>query len=199
MADIHTNTCEIIRPVTASDISLLSVPEPSKPEPLKKIREAHHKLAAMIACGATGRDIQEATGYSYSRISILKADPTFQQLVSHYEGVRDAALVAEVQDYASKLLTGAHLALDLMIETMRDNPDSLSPDTKKDYAEFFADRTGFGKQTKSLNASVNLNSYAEQIAEGRRRAAQLSAGPAPAKPAQLDPPKPAGRAGVEDA
>lgn len=195
LANINTNTCEVIRPLTSADVALLSVPEPTKPpQLLKKIRDSHHKLAAMIAAGCSLKEISEATGYSYSRVSILKSDPTFEQLVEFYREKAIQANVEMVTDLHGRLTAFLLDVVEEMHDRLQTTPENVNNDTLRDWGEFAADRVGHGKQSKSLNASVDLNDLADQLSARRHRAEKLSAGVPPAKPARLDPPRPAGQA-----
>jgi len=47
-------------------------------------RHSHHCIAAMFAAGLTQHEVERRTGFSYRRLTILLADPTFQQLIAHY-------------------------------------------------------------------------------------------------------------------
>ncbi len=75
------------RELTEADLPLLTNPPPvGRPLPeLTKIRSAHHGLARLLAKGVAQTEISEITGYTPSRISVLKADPAFQELISYYE------------------------------------------------------------------------------------------------------------------
>lgn len=51
---------------------------------IQKYRDSHHAVAKMVAIGATPSFIRQHTGYSTRRLSLLAADPTFQELVRFY-------------------------------------------------------------------------------------------------------------------
>lgn len=85
---------EIVRELTEGDLEALRAqPLGSKPPLLQQLRSSHHQLARLIAQGLPGPEIQLITGYSSSRISILRADPSFAELISHYEGDRELAFI----------------------------------------------------------------------------------------------------------
>lgn len=190
-------TAEVLRTLTAADLALIPAPghQPNGTPHLKRIREAHHKLAALVAGGATLKEISEATGYSFSRISILKGDPSFAELVEFYklQGVeRNIDLVTDLQQ---RILALAGDAVEELHSLILDNPELVSPDQKIDIAKFATDRSGHGPQSKSFNLSATID-LASQVAAGRRRAVELSAAPA-VKPVQLALPRSTGRAARE--
>lgn len=76
---------EVIRDLTEDDLLLRRVtPVGSEPRPLVKLKFQHHRLAQLIASGSGEAEASLLTGYSLSRISILKADPAFQELLAQY-------------------------------------------------------------------------------------------------------------------
>src|SRR5206468_2570165 len=105
------------------------------------------------------------TGYSPSRISILQADPAFEELLAFYRANTDAAF-AELQDRM------ATLSLD-MVEELRErlesNPESFSNTLLLEGLKSLADRTGHGPTTKSITASFNFDPA--RLANARKRLA----------------------------
>jgi hypothetical protein len=86
---------EVVRSLSETDVAKLASPDPlnSKPIPIQALRASHHQLAQLLAQGRPDSEIALLTGYSPSRISILKSDPTFQQLMSGYQDIRAAVFV----------------------------------------------------------------------------------------------------------
>lgn len=187
-------TAEVIRPLTAADLALIPAPgyQANGAPHLKKIREAHHRLAALVAGGATLREINEETGYSYSRISILKGDPSFAELVEFYKREATERNIDLVVDLQKRIFALAVDSVDELHSLILDTPEAVSPDQKIDIAKFATDRSGHGPQSKSFNLNATLD-IAGQVAAGRRRATQLIAAPA-VKPVQLTLPRSTGRA-----
>jgi hypothetical protein len=82
---------EIIRALTAEDLELLAHPPPvnSTAPTVQALRASHHQLAQLLARGLPATEASLITGYSLSRISILRGDPTFAELLSSYQVNRE--------------------------------------------------------------------------------------------------------------
>lgn len=191
----HTNnSVEIVRPLNAADLAMLDEPRGVVTPPLKKIRDSHHQLARLIARGFSSRDMSVITGYSVSRISILKNDPTFSELISFYRTRNDLITEEFDRDHMRDL---ANFHQDLVEEArdrINETPELVSNDTLTDWMKFTADRIGLGPTSKSQNLNLNLD-LAGRVAAGRQRADRLSAAPAakqtpPTAPLPLAGPEP---------
>jgi len=60
---------------------------------LQSIRASHHQLAQLIAQGRPDTEVSLITGYSTTRISSLKADPSFAELLDGYGTIRQQIFV----------------------------------------------------------------------------------------------------------
>jgi hypothetical protein len=94
----------VVRSLTAEDVPLLQAPPPVEAGTpgLLKIRSPHHLLAQTLAQGVSQEVASMITGYSPSRISILKTDPTFAQLLDYYVVNKELAF-ADVLERAKNL------------------------------------------------------------------------------------------------
>ena len=140
-------TLEISRSLTAADIPTLLAPAPKgSTSPLvKELRSQHHLLAQMIAKGDHDQnEIALLTGYSISRISILKQDPAFAMLVADYSAQRELVF-QEVLDRMKGLGIMAAEELQARLEA---EPDKW---TKGELMQLM-DRAGF-----SQNLPVKAN------------------------------------------
>jgi hypothetical protein len=74
------------RVLTSADIPLLRNPPPlgTKPPSIKHISHQHHKIAQMLASGASKTEISLITGFSLSYLSILDDDPSIKELTEAY-------------------------------------------------------------------------------------------------------------------
>jgi hypothetical protein len=164
-------TGEIVRSLTAEDLVRLEQVRGVKAPSVRKLTDMHHSIARLVAQGEAGYAIALATGYSESRISILKADPAFQELVeakrAEVEDIRHEAH-ARIQ---TKLTAMSIDGLDILHEKMLER--EMNVRELQDNAKMTLDRAGFGPASTSQSLNVNLD-YAGQIAEGRQRADQLT-------------------------
>ena len=141
-------------------------------KPLAKIRDAHHALARVLATGTSEGEASLITGYSPSRISILKADPQFQELLAFYR----STTVEGVTDFRQRMLNLGMGALQELEDRLDDNPDSFSPALLKDIVKDMADRTGHAPN-KGPSVEVHLNSpLADRIKAARARVESLNSG-----------------------
>lgn len=86
---------EIVGPITEEDLPKLQNPDllGSQPIPIQQLRASHHNLAQLIARGMPDQEAALITGYSPSRISILKKDPSFAELLAGYKEIREHVFV----------------------------------------------------------------------------------------------------------
>ena len=162
-----------MEPLKADDLTMLSVPEPPR-SGIKQIRDHHHRLAVLVAQGKRTGEIAAETGMSLSRISILKSDPAFQQLVAAY---RDKCEAIEFDAYATIVAKRHHLEL-LLMEAMEsrvsDQEETIDNRTLLEMYADMADRNGHSKVLKSQRLNVNMD-LADGLAEARQRELRLSA------------------------
>lgn len=179
---LRTVSVEIVRELTEADLSVLGSSERGmKPTAIKRLTDMHHSIARLIAQGERGNSIALATGYSISRISILKSDPAFQELVEYYREKVEDVRHEHFIDVNAKMTAVLVDTIESMHEDVLDGV--LTPRDKVDYAKFMADRSGFGPASKSENLNMNLD-LAGQLAVGRQRAIELSAAIPAAKAAR---------------
>lgn len=145
-----------VRELDGTDIALLQEERGTSAPPLKRLSERHHALARCLASGMEDGDAAITCGYVASRVSILKADPAFQELLAFYRaGVNEKYLDMH------GVLSG--LSLDAAMELRERLEIDIESDEKKitvtqlmELTKLGADRTGFGPQTSQLNVNVDL-------------------------------------------
>lgn len=156
-----------MRPLTPEDLLLLEDVRDVKPQPLKELRTRHHTLARYIAEGRPDYVCAALLNYTPSRISILKTDHSFNQLVEFYraqieEAFQDAnALAADLSyDFLRMLQTRAE-----------ENGEDMTNTFLLEGATRLMDRTGNGPTSKQdVNITVGFGSRLE---EARKRAAAM--------------------------
>ena len=142
------------RPLTEEDVLSLDKPRDSTPPPIVKLRERHHSLARIIASGEMDDAAASIiTGYSASRISILRADPTFQALVEHYR----ENLTTRYYDMHQKLADLGEATVDEIAQRIEDGGESMDLGDLLNIAKFAADRSGHGpSSTQQVDVRVGL-------------------------------------------
>jgi hypothetical protein len=158
---------EFVRDIGEADLALLASGRGVKPQAVKRLRDRHHALARCLAQGMSPAEASAVTGYDVSRISILRSDPSFQELMKHYATVRDSAF-AEFQDRAA---TVANMALGIIAEKLEDEDVSLGQALQ--IAKDLGDRTGNAPVQKTVQTNVNI-SLGDRLAAARKRVQQLT-------------------------
>jgi hypothetical protein len=88
-----------------------------------RLKAAHHRLAQLIATGASYIDVAIAGGYTPQYISNLATtNPAFQELVAHYT----RAAEAEMLDLRAKQARLGEMAVDELTDRLADEPDKFS-------------------------------------------------------------------------
>jgi len=128
---------EVVRPIDAADLELLSQPASTKPSQLKRLSDRHHSLARLLASGTPDDECAAIVGYTQSRVSVLKADPSFQELLSLYR--------KEVKtEFATSLEHMAGLSRDAILELrdrMEEEPGKFTNNELRALATELSDRT----------------------------------------------------------
>lgn len=151
------------RPLRGSDLALLSVERETKAPAVKRISERHHRLARLLADGVAPAEASLVTGYCLSRISILQADPTFQELLRHYERIQ-----TDVYADLHQRLAGLSVdAADLLQDRMESDPEGITVNQLQSIIQLGADRTGYGPQQTNVSFTGNI---ADRMDAARRRA-----------------------------
>lgn len=155
-----------IRDLTLDDLKKLKKTRgEQKPIPTtQRLRDRHHQLARCLADGMPDYEASAITGYCASRISILKGDPAFQDLVHFYKARKDAQYV----DMHKRLASLSADAAALLHERMEETPEDITTGQLMEVVKLGADRTGFGpQQSTTVNVNVNMS---ERLRLARERA-----------------------------
>lgn len=166
------------RNLEAPDLALLATERGIKPALVKRISDSHHAVARALASGLKPGEVSIITGYSLSRISILQADPAFQELLAFYRENLDVV-------YADLHTRMAQLSLDsaqLLQERMENDPDSFSNGALMDVLKLAADRTGHAPVSRTVSKVDVTVGFADALAAARKREEEMSARAIEAKP-----------------
>lgn len=135
---------------------------------LLKIRTKHHQLARLLAEGVKQAEAALITGYSPTRISILKNDPAFCELIAYY-----SAMTEQVYLNVHERLAGVGtMALDELQERLEEHPELFTIEQLQDILAKTYDRAGYGpKSTIEVNKNeVTVANVLEAIkAEVRKK------------------------------
>lgn len=155
---------EYSRDLTARDVEATQLPRAVTATPLKRLKDRHHSLARYLAAGMPEGHAALICGYDVSRVSVLKADPSFRELLVFYSN-RQAEQFDSLGD---KLSTIAGESAQLLIEKLEEDPESVSVGQLIELTKLGADRTGYGPQSSATNLNVNVG-VADKLGEARKR------------------------------
>jgi hypothetical protein len=159
--------CRIKRELDEADLALVTDQEAGiKPEQVKHLLQSHHTIARLLAKGERPQNVSLICGIGISRISILKGDPAFAELLEYYIDMEGEANKAATVDLAQRLALLGEDSVEALHDRLRDNPDQFSNKELTSLAEVVLDRTGFGK-TSTVNSNVNLGVSDETLARLR--------------------------------
>ena len=160
----------VVRALDATDLACLGAEKGSTASPLKRISERHHALARNLAGGMPEGEAAIVCGYDLSRVSILKADPTFQELLAFYrKDVQNA-----YRGLHDRLFGLAMDAVEELSDRLEQTPETLSVGQLIEVAKMGSDRTGFGPQSQQTNVNVNVD-LASRLEAARKRVAERRA------------------------
>lgn len=161
----------VSRELTAEDLLGASLHETGiKAAPLKSLRQSHHAIAKLLAQGMRPVEVATTLGVSQSRISILKADPQFSELLAYYSGMEER-LHEEVRvDFHKRLQALGADSIEILHERIVDEPDSFKNSELLTLTELVMDRIGHGK-TSTVNTNVEHSVSAETLERIRSAAA----------------------------
>lgn len=158
-------SAEVVGEICEADLQLLGTAKGYEIPAIKRLSERHHALARCIVAGASMGEAALICGYDISRISILKNDPSFKELLAFYRDSKERAFY----DTQAKLAGIASDALDELQTRLEDTPEKIPLDKLMQLVALGADRTGNGP---SSTQTVNLNSgVADRLQTARERLA----------------------------
>lgn len=159
------------RELTLDDVAALAEARDTKPSVLKRLTDRHHSLARLVAAGMKQNEAALVCGYDPDRVSILKTDPMFKELVEFYRSQEQK----QFRDLGARLAGMAADATDAIQERLEDDEqrDKIPLVTLLKIVELGADRTGFGPSATQTNVNVHVD-LAGKL-EARRKAARETA------------------------
>lgn len=129
------------RELTEADLAVLrnppALPTGTNGQTLKTLRDTHHLLARLLAEGRKPIEASRITGHSLSRISILKSDPMFCELLAYYQENTEQ-LYYDVHERLAGL--GMNAVAELT-ERLEEEPEKFGNKLLLEVAEFSLDRS----------------------------------------------------------
>jgi hypothetical protein len=159
-----------IRELTREDLTLLAEVRPKTQ--LQSLRDNHHRVARAVASGVDNATSARLCGITIARVSQLRQDPAFNDLVAHYRAMLTADWT-EAQDTVTEFLGSVRTKSLAMLEdklcAAADNNEFLPTRELVAMAELGLDRTGYGKVNKNINVNVD---FAAQLEAARNRSSR---------------------------
>lgn len=157
-----------IRPVERADLAHLTTPR--EPQQLQTLRDNHHRIARALASGMPAIDVATSCGISVNRVSILRADPAFADLVAHYRAMITSEWVQQdtVIEYMRTNALKAQAMISDKLDEAAEKNEYLPTRDLLGIAELGLDRTGYGKVNKNINVNVD---FAARLEAARKRSA----------------------------
>ena len=156
---------EAVRELGQSDLALLATERHIQPSHVQRLSSRHHALARCVATGMSAEEASACTGYTSSRISVMKDDPAFAELVSFYQS--DKANL--VHDLADKMAAIANDTADILHDRLETTPEAFSVNELQEQLKIVADRTGHGPASRNTNVNINVN-LGDRLKVARERA-----------------------------
>lgn len=147
---------EILRELSAGEAALRGGEQVS---PVKRLRQRHHTLARLLASGETPGNAAVLAGYCSSRVSILQNDPSFQELLTFYQG----RLTIEALDMKAKLGTLAADVVSELQDRIEENPDGFKNTELTELLKASCDRIGLGPTSTVKSFNVNATSTLAEL------------------------------------
>lgn len=123
----------LVRALTSEDLQQIEAAPPaaSGKQSLRSIRHSHHQLAQLLAQGREQEEIALVTGYSPNYITVIKRDPTFQELIAYYSTERKAIFVDTLERMKSLGIS----VLEELQQRIADEPEKWSNREMMEFAK----------------------------------------------------------------
>lgn len=171
-----------VRALTRAD--LIHLQQPSTRPRLQKLRDSHHVVARLLASGMGVAETAAASGYAANRVSILRSDPAFVELIAKYRAEDTAAWRAARDDFYETIFSNGHKAARMIADQLDDADETDTPlplNRLLAITADSADRVGYTKKTTNFNVNVDFAAKLE-AARSRARAGVIDVTPSEDSP-----------------
>lgn len=156
-----------VEPLTRADLDALRA-KSARPQ-IKALRDTHHAIARLFATGMKLAEIAEQTGYSITRLSILRHDPAMEELIARYRGLEDESWKSsrdELHATIHRVMAKSYRQIEEHLDEAEETGEKLPMRELLKVAADGADRVGYVKRTFNMNANVN---FARQLEDAIKR------------------------------
>lgn len=159
-----------VRELSQQDVATL---EHGTSPAAKALRDSHHRLARMIALGLRGEELLETSGYSAGRISVLKADPAFQDLIAHYRNMVNEGYLEAADEYYRTVSANRAISARRINDKLADDDEDIPLRTLLAIHSDAADRTGYPKRSVAVNVNVDFAAKLEKAVQRSKTVRQI--------------------------
>lgn len=156
----HPNSpyVKAVRPMEKADMEALR--QPSSRVRIARISDTHHIIARLIVSGLSLAEIAEETGYSISRISVIKAAPAMQELIAKYRADDHDQWKEKRDNYYAYIESAGKKSWRKIIEKLdADDENETSEIPFRDLlkiADSSADRIGYHRKSTKENINIDF-------------------------------------------
>lgn len=159
-----------VRELTQEEVE--TAPRAKTPGP-KVLRDHHHRIARLFAMGMRNGEIAQLTGFSPTRLHIIRQSPAMDQLVEDYRKDVHGEWREEVKGYyeeADRLRTNSLRQIGQQLDSADETGEALPISTLLRIHDSLADRTGYPKRKENVNLNID---FADRLEKARLRSAKV--------------------------
>lgn len=145
-----------VSPLTKEDITSFVPEEANTTNNVKQFRDSHHMVARLFAMGLRPGEVARRVGYSLARVSTLRSDPAFQELIAVYRKDVDEIFRENADEYFETVAANRVIAARRINDLLTDEDRDLTPAQLIAIHSDSADRTGYPKRTVAVNVNVDF-------------------------------------------
>jgi hypothetical protein len=134
-------------------------------------------MAQLFACGLRPKEVAELTGYSLARVSVLRSNPAFEDLVDQKRGLDEDEIRDGMQAYYQIILENGLKAERKLADKLDDDDETeeLSVRELISISRDSADRVGLSKRTVQTNISVDFAQMLDRAIARTRTVREIEA------------------------
>lgn len=176
VADRNCRTAKVleVRGLTRADLEVLR--QPCAKTSIKTLRDSHHRIARLVAIGKNNLEVAAEAGMSIGRISQLRQDPAFKELVETYRAEVHAIWHDHVDHMAEMAVTNMKRAESLISDHLAEAEQTGKEIPLRDLAGITADRMdrfGYSKHTTTTNINVGFAARLEAAIHRSRKVVEI--------------------------